>query len=192
VTDLDSFAVVNFGKLTVECFGPNRKPLNTYVQVRGDNAEKLAGGSTGDDGAIEFNLRPGLYDIVAHQANQITRPRVQVDSQQAYFVALDSSSIEAVSWSSRKPAIEQILVKPLRGAGQRAFDVVVSAYRPSAGRLSYSYECSGGTVSGSGSMVSVRGAGTGEIRLRVTVRSETGEETRGEVFIPAVKKAGTK
>ena len=188
VTDLDSYAVVNFGKLTVECFGTDRKPLNTYVLVRGDGAEKVAGGSTGDDGTIAFNLRPGLYDIVAHQSNEISKPRVQVDSQQAYFVSLDPSSVDMPSWSAKKPAIEQIVVKPLRGAGPRTFEVAVSAYRPSAGRLTYTYECEGGTVAGTGSKVTVKGAGANAIKVRVVVKAETGEETRGEVLIPAVKR----
>ncbi|MBN2123713.1 MAG: hypothetical protein JW821_05445, partial [Deltaproteobacteria bacterium] len=185
VTDKDSLAVVNFGKLVVECFGVDRRPLNTYVTVKTDLDEKVAAAPTGEDGLIGFHLRPGVYDVFAYQANAIVRPSVRIDSQQEYVVALNPAGTANPELSSKKPAIEQIVVKPVRAADRREFDISVILSSQKGEEPSFHYFCEGGTVSGSGSRVVVRGAGNGAILVRVTVMSASGDRTSGEVLIPA-------
>jgi hypothetical protein len=185
VTDLDALAVVNFGKLVVECFGVDKKPINSYVVVKTDLEEHVAAAITGEDGVIDFNLRPGLYDIFAFQANAVVCPRVRIDSQQEYVVALNPSSTASPAVYSNRPAIEQIVVRPVKGADPREFEVAVILSGQLGEGLSYSYFCEGGTVTGSGAKVLVKGVGKGAIRIRVTVINPSGEGTTGEVLIPA-------
>ncbi|PKN25827.1 MAG: hypothetical protein CVU64_19140 [Deltaproteobacteria bacterium HGW-Deltaproteobacteria-21] len=188
VTDLDSMAAVNFGKLSVQCFGTDRKPLNTFVEVRTESAEKAAGGRTGEDGVIDFNLRPGFYDISAHQSNVIERPHVQVESQQHYLVSLDPAESGVTREISNRPAIERIVLKPIRTAGPRGYEVSIVTSGGTDGSLSYHYECAGAEVSGSGPKAIIKGRGNNAIMLKVLVRSISGFEAKGEVMIPGVKK----
>ena len=188
VTDLDAFAVVNFGKLVVQCFGVDNRPLNTYVVVRTDSEEKVAGESTGEDGTIEFNLCPGLYHVQAFQANVITRPRVRVDSQQEYVVALNPSALQAPQISSGKPAIEQILVKPVRTSRLREFRISTLLSGGTSEGVSFRYYCEGGTVVGSGPEVIVKGAENRPLKVYISVQSPSGAETTAEVHVPAARK----
>ncbi len=185
VTDLDATAVVHFGKLTVQCFGPDKQPLRTYVLLKTGDGEKAADGRTAEDGVIHFSLRPGTYDIFAHQSNTIERLQVQVESQQQYMIAMTPSESGVTANASNRPAIEQIVLKPLRTEGPRVYQVSVTA--SGAGRLSYEHECDGAEVTGMGPTATIRGKGSGAITLRVTVRAESGGEARGEVRIPALK-----
>jgi hypothetical protein len=187
VTDLDTVAMVNFGKLVVECFGVDKKPLNSYVVVKNELDEKVAAAATGEDGVIDFNLRPGLYDIFAFQANAVVRPRVRIDSQQEYVVSLNPSSEAAPMVHSNRPAIEQIVIKPVKGPAPREFEVAVILSEPLTEGVRYYYFCEGGTVTGSGPKVLVRGMGKRAILIRVNVIDSSGEGTAGEVSIPASK-----
>jgi len=189
-TDRDAIAVVNFGKLTVECFGVGANHLNTLVSINDTTGARVVGSKTGEDGIISFSLRSGMYTVTAYQANQIRCPDIPVVSQKEYLVIFTPSAAKRHGPSRERIGIEQILVTPVIGEKERTFRIGVILSLPDTNVLSYEYECRGGTVSRKGNTAIVSATSVGDITVGITVKLRGGDRLMAEVLIPSKTRQG--
>lgn len=184
VTDLDAYAIINFGKLIVESFGVDNYHLNTYILVKDQKGKKVAGGQTGKDGHTAFNLHSGTYKVIAYRANEIERPDIVIDSQKEYLVVFNPSDISGSAVAEPTISIEQIVVKPVKTERERTFDIKVILSRETAKEYKFEYKCSGGHIIPSVNTARVTASGRGPISIQITVSSSQDQKAQGAILIP--------